>query len=569
MANNVIMFYSRITNIANMSADLCIYSNTIVNCTVSLTSTLDYTSFAPYDTVECVLLNTPSVHKCSTNDITYNYESFAFMQVGTNPALYPNGANCTNNAYKAIAPLFYISNVSNIGGGMYKVEGVSALALLDAQHYPGGYWNSTSRGNPRTILTSIMSSWVGDVLGENANLTNIIYFNDSTYNSMFGILNTNTNRNAAGQILTTYGWHVGRINVFNDNVHGGMGNGIVFIYSANLIANRIYNVPANQIYIGENISERAQSAGYQVNVTEHYYNSETGCTNAIVYNNLISNLMGQYTASYTCTPIMTDTLRVLIGMAQWTCWDESDKDKGVRNYHTTVSAWNQWVPVDSVVEREGLINTKNIKNGQLNICTETNISPYNIQNLFSCIAACEITIKDPNNFPFPWCCTNTNLNVNSCRFAWNIGSAGCQVAIYPNGEFVNKVGDYVTCVNINVGSLSICNQFALCANTLNVCMTYITASGGGGLTTTSYNIPDIGIISNSGFSQNVLKRVINFATATTTVKLSFPWNGAMPGDILNIPYHAGRRTGMITDMTITLSNIPKATANVRIGWNGK
>lgn len=536
MANNVIMFYSDLSNrnLQNLSADLCVYSNTIVNCTVSLTSTLDYSSFAPYDSVECVLINRPNVH----SDTEYEYNYYSFMRIGTNPALMNIGVNSTNATAIATGPLFYISEIADIGGGMRKIKGVSALALLDTQHYGGAYWASNNRGNVVNEAIDLMQNWHQQCA------TNTIYSEGLTgtnVNDIEGVLNANTNRNALGQIFVAYSWHVG----YNRNI---ISNATLWI-SRNPSNFCTYTVPTNRIYVGNNLSERPQSTGYRVNVTGYRWTSTGGGVNVCVLNNSYDSSTIPYI--FSCTPVLTNSLMVLIGVYYYTEFKEYHGDSDSPFYSMNVRARNQWVSAGAVYRTDNMLDPSKINlGGKINVITSS-CNGYNMPSFFLNITPEELTVNKAAmaSYPFP-------LGDASVSW-WELGNVR-------TGE--PKPTEVI--LNLNT-SLNKSTLIVLRANTILYEENSIETTVEGGLTITSYNISDIGIISQDNSVHGmgtVQNRILNFAKASGTEKLSFPWNGARPGDILNID---NNRNGFITDMTITLSNVPKATANVRINYYGK
>lgn len=531
MANNIILFYSGLSdqNVQNLSADLCVDSSVIVNCTVSLTSTLDYSTFAPYDSVECVLINRPNVHSSSV----YEYNLYSFMRVGTNPALTNAGANSTNATAIAVGPLFYISEVADIGGGMRKIKGVSALALLDTEHYSGGYWTSSDNGNAQNAVLDLSQNWHKQDVANNSSIS----IESPPVSSMVGLINMNTNRNALGQIFTAYGWHV----TYNRNT---IENATLWI-STNPSNFCTYTMPVNRVYVGNNLDSRAQSAGYRVNIAGFDFNSTTGCINTNVLN-LSEVPPNENTFVFTCSPVLIDSIKVLIGTARMAFRLTGGGE--TRRYYTSIFKDNLWVPIDSYYTGSNLVNTnKLIPGSTVNLLNDC-IDGYNMPQYFSNVSPCEITVSNLEDFPFPW-------SANSGAGSWQAASSS-----------KHNTPCYTVTVNSKGGNVS--TQLLFRGDTLNVTFNVSMATGGGGLSITDYNISDIGIIStdNGGqTAQNVLRRVSNFASAESTEKLSFPWNGARPGDLLTVD---NNRTGLITDMTITLSNLPKATANIRIGYDG-
>lgn len=533
MANNIILFYSDLTdkNVQNLSADLCVDSSVIVNCTVSLTSTLDYSTFAPYDSVECVLINRPNVHSSSV----YEYNLYSFMRVGTNPALTNAGANSTNATAIAVGPLFYISEVADIGGGMRKIKGVSALALLDTEHYSGGYWTSSDNGDAQNAVLDLSQNWHKQDVANNSS----IFIESPPVSSIVGLLNMNTNRNALGQIFTTYGWHV----TYNRNT---IENATLWI-STNPSNFCTYTMPVNRVYVGNNLDSRAQSAGYRVNIAGYDFNSTAGCINTNVLN-LSEVPPNENTFAFTCTPVLIGSIKVLIGTAGMYTLRTGSDDAGY-TYRTWLQKHNLWVPIDSYYTGRNLVNTSKLIPKTVVNRRNDSIDGYNMPQYFSNVSPCEITISNLDGFPFPWEASNSVGN-------WNVASnvtkdSACYTLVVSN----NNGGDAT-------------ERLLFRGDTLNMTFKVSIVTGGGGLSITDYNISDIGIIvtDNGGqTAQNVLRRVSNFAAAESTEKLSFLWNGARPGDLLTVD---NNRTGLITDMTITLSNLPKATANIRIGYDG-
>lgn len=534
MANNIILFYSDLAdkNVQNLSADLCVDSSVIVNCTVSLTSTLDYSTFAPYDSVECVLINRPNVHSSSV----YEYNLYSFMRVGTNPALTNAGANSTNATAIAVGPLFYISEVADIGGGMRKIKGVSALALLDTEHYSGGYWTSSDNGDAQNAVLDLSQNWHKQDVANNSSIS----IESPPVSSMVGLINMNTNRNALGQIFTAYGWHV----TYNRNI---IENATLWI-STNPSNFCTYTMPVNRVYVGNNLDSRAQSAGYRVNIAGYDFNSTTGCINTNVLNiDEVPNDQNNFT--FTSSPVLIDSIKVLIGVAGVYTLRTGNNDRGYR-YQGWVYKHNLWVPINSYyAANSNLVNTSKVIYKSTVNRKDDHIDGYNMPQYFSNVTPCEITVRNLEDFPFPWSASNNTGN-------WVVASYSSYYSPC-----------YTLTIRSNNGGAAT-KRLLFRGDTLNVTYNVSIASGGGGLSITDYNISDIGIIvtDNGGqTAQNVLRRVSNFAAAESTEKLSFPWNGARPGDLLTVD---DNRTGLITDMTITLSNLPKATANIRIGYDG-
>lgn len=598
MSNNIIMFFNTnlLQNIENMSVDFNAYDAQIINCTVQLTSALNYNSFAPYDSVTCTILN-----KASVDDNAQNFESniraAQYLRVGT---------KINGNNYVAVGPLFKINARSGIGGGRWTIKGYSLIAYMNTATVKATYYNNQKKG-------------VSDVVSTLFSAVNFPCLTGKCYNvlcpdQVYGYMEENSARNLFGQILLAYALHVG----YNTSC---LTNGTLLVGPA--CNTSVATVKKNNIYVGNNTTELDNS--YSINITGYNYISDEQILTT-VYDKAVTDYSAWKNSKFdVCfsqsvdpnTVFVRAGLKVYAGAYSTSHYDSFRFNKTYPNsneffspnrkalWYINVNGTCRQGNLPAEVTEEKLFDTNTNreypfllinsagKGTQVNV-TDKNTIKAMVELLKNCPNSEQNTLSTSGNgLNAAWRGTyyeeKCTFNIYFSRIFMQIEQDYDSYLYYAGAGAVN-LKKYVV-GEVNSDGLVLSTNFPLPWS--NTCMTSNTTTHTGnlviygkaleytstlsctyqssGMPTVFYSVKDIRIITsneNSNASMNkVCSRFVNFAKCPRIEKFSYPWDGkSSPGNLMTI---GTANSGLITETSITLSSFPKATSTVRINYTGR
>lgn len=543
MSNNIIMFFNgNIADDFNATPSLCVYDNQIINCNISMSSAVDLNSFAPYDSAELTILNRTNVHSAANIDSQLN--SAALFRVGTKVPLTNAGTQNSGSDYRPVGGIFYIENIVDTGGGIRKISGKSITALLENTNY-GGIFNNVSLHN---VINALYDNW-------HSGNTKTVLCNSSA--CLTGMILSNTKRDVLGQILFSYGMYV-------DYNRESMQNIAPVIKEIKNPAE--YKLKENNVYTG-------------------------GCYTSLTSQREVALNFTLVALTYTITPnIDANGLVSVANENVKTNYDlavksEEDDEEGTSQKVSPIYTVNLNPPVAALSDLRltvGIagnlfrfnvhaLNSRIAPGGLISICSahaireniDTNNKVYSQSNLIedrdraaNIFSNFNETTVDVNllNIPFPWQQTD-EWRAGYSRYNWYM-HGGWSTSIERNA--------YNKCYCVVLSTVRAYEEEI-------TQLFFASDKGNDGLVIES----EINSINGINFLTPTLantlgNRILNFLTANATEKLSFPWNGSAPGDMLQVTALNGvSRNGIITDMKIQLSTFPKATANIRYNFNGE
>lgn len=544
MSNNIIMFFdSNITDDFNATPSLCVYDNQIINCNISMSSAVDLNSFAPYDSAELTILNRTNVH--STTNIDSQLNNAALFRVGTKVPLTNEGMQSSDDNYCPVGGIFYIENIVDTGGGIRKISGKSITALLENTSY-GGIFNNVSLHN---VINALYSNWH---TGE----TKTVLCNSSA--CLTGLISSNTKRDVLGQILFSYGMYV-------DYNRESMQNIAPIIKE---IRNpTVYKIKENNVYTGgcytsltsqrevalnytlvaltytitPNIDANGMVSVANVNVKINYdlavnYNSEDDDEEEDT-----QKVSPIYTVNLDPPVATLNDLRLTVGVVG-SLWRFN-----AHTYNAQLAPGSLLCVGSLHAVRDNIDLSKNYTSSDL----------INDRTRAACIFSnFNETTVDVNllNIPFPWQQTD-GLRAGYSNINWYM-TGGWRVNV--ESHAYNKC----YCVVLSTAR----------AYEEEITQLFFASNGGNNGLVIESEINSINGINfiTPNLANTLGNRILNFLAANATEKLSFPWNGSAPGDMLRVTDLNGKsRNGIITDMKIQLSSFPKATANIRYNFTGE
>lgn len=599
MSNNIIMFFNTNStqNVENMSVDFNAYDAQIINCTVQLTSALNYNAFSPYDTVTCTILNRCSVDD-SGSSLESNIRAAQYLRVGTKI----NG----NGDYVAVGPLFKINTRNEIGGGRWTIKGYSLIAYMNTVDVDAKYYNYEEQSVSNVISTLFSAVNFPNLRG---------YFcNVPCSERVYGYMEANSARNIFGQISLAYSLHAG----YNTSC---LTNGMFLVGQAGDTS--VATVQKSNIYVGNSTTELDNS--YSVNIIGYNYSSEE--QNIVsVYDAEVSGTdewkAGDFTVRFSQS-VEPDTvfaragLKVYAGEYSTSRYSPSQFGKTYPNSTELYAlprktTWGIKVngiccqgnlPTE-VTETDLFERTLNRRYPFVLINSNTGATRSTVAEEDTIKAMVELLKYCPNSEQ-----NTLSTSGNGLNSAWRgtYYEEKCTFNIYFSRIYMQLEQDYdryiyyagAGAVNLNkyvVNGVShdgfvLKNNFPLPWS--DACMTNNTSTHTGnlqiygkaleydstlsctyqtsGMPTVSYSVKDIRIITSEGASSasmsSVCSRFVNYAKSPRIEKISYPWDGkSSPGNLMTI---GTANSGLITETSITLSSFPKATSTVRINYTGR
>lgn len=546
MPNNIIMFFnSNIEDDFNATPSLCVYDNQIINCNITMSSAVDMNAFAPYDSAELTILNRTNVH--STINIDNQLNDADLFRIGTIPPLTNTGAESSASNYMPVGGVFYIENIVDKGGGIRKISGKSITALLENSSY-GGIYNNTSLHD---VINALYSGW------HSFSTVKIALCNTSA--QLSGMILSNTRRNVLGQVLFSYGMYV-------DYNRSSMPNLAPVIKEIKDTSQ--YELNEHYVYTGgcytSLVSQRELALNFQlVGLTYTLEpnadaNGRIPVANVNVRTNYDLAKKNEISPIYTVTlnpPVASlDDLRISVGIAG----NMFRYNVHACNGALTPNGIFRYEPaIGSAPERD--ISWRGYQAIRENIIVGCSYSAENRLNDIDCARNIFSDFKEVSvnvnllNIPFPWIQADSTRAGNSFQ-NWSLESGWRATTGIGN--------NFTKCYHVILTSTGTYEE--------NITMLFFVSNRNNELLVESElnSINGINFITPS-LANTVGNRILNFMSASATEKLSFPWNGSAPGDMLQITNLNGvSRCGIITDMKIQLSSFPKATANIRYNFTG-
>lgn len=600
MSNNIIMFFNTNSkqNIENMTVDFNAYDAQIINCTVQLTSALNYNSFVPYDSVTCTILNKASADGSEQN-FESNIRAAQYLRVGTKIK--------GNDNYVAVGPLFKINARSSIGGGRWTIKGYSLIAYMNTATVKATYYNNQKK-KVSEVVSTLFSAVNFPCL--NGNLYNV-----QCTDQVYGYMEENSARNLFGQILLAYALHVG----YNTSC---LTNGTLLVGPAGNTP--VATVQKNNIYVGNNTTELDNS--YSVNITGYNYISDEQVLTTVYDKDVTSYSTWENDNFEVCFSQSVDpsTVFVRAGLKMYAGAYSTSHYNAVQFRKTYPNSTQLYTPLRKTswgIRVNGICYPGNLPAE----VTETDLFELNLNNrrypfilinsktgaTISTVteedtikAMVELLKNCPNSEQ-----TSLSTSGNGLNAAWRgtYYEEKCTFNIYFSRIFMQLEQDYdrylyyagAGAVNlkkyvvgeVNSDGLVLHSNFPLPWS--DTCMTSTTSRHTGnlviygkvleytstlsctyqssGMPTVFYSVKDIRIItsnenSNASMSK-VCSRFVNFAKCPRIEKISYPWDGkSSPGNLMAIDTE--NNNGLITEVSITLSSFPKATSTVRINYTG-
>lgn len=598
MSNNIIMFFNTnsVQNIENMTVDFNAYDAQIINCTVQLTSALNYNSFAPYDSVTCTILN-----KASPDGSEQNFESniraAQYLRVGTKI----NG----NDNYVAVGPLFKINARSGIGGGRWTIKGYSLIAYMNTATVKATYYNNQKK-KVSDVVSTLFSAVNFPCLKGNC-------YNVQCTDQVYGYMEENSARNLFGQILLAYALHVG----YNTSC---LTNGTLLVRPAGNTP--VATVQKNNIYVGNNTTELDNS--YSVNITGYNYTSDEQVLTTVYDKDVTSYSTWKSDNFEVCFSQAVDpnTVFVRAGLKVYAgAYSTSRYSPSIFNYtypnsneffsprrktlwyiNVNGTYYQENLPAEVTEEKLFETNT-NREYPFLLINSAGTGATVKVTNENTIKAMVELLKNCPNSEQNTLSTSGNGLNAawkgtyyeEKCTFNIYFSRIFMQLEqdydryLYYSGPGAVNLKKYVV-GEVNSDGLVLHSNFPLPWS--DTCMTSNTSTHAGnlviygkaleysstlsctyqnsGMPTVFYSVKDIRIItsnenSNASMSK-VCSRFVNFAKCPRIEKISYPWDGkSSPGNLMTIDPASN---GLITEVSITLSSFPKATSTVRINYTG-